>query len=100
MKDPLILPESMIKSIHSHYLTLIRTLKSELALAQSNIPRAISLVTKNKENYPIHPSQGKFSAKDLNNITHPIHHYNNLGVIHLRMKKYALALTFFQAVLH
>ena len=78
-----------------------RSLKSELALDQRNIPRAIALITKNKENLPVHPSQPQTSNKDFSSstgFTHPIHQYNNLGVIYLKMKKYALALTYFQAV--
>ena len=66
------------------------------------IPRAVALCMKNKEGLPIHPSQHKSGAKEFNTstgLTHPIHQYNNLGVLHLRMKKYALALSYFQTVL-
>lgn len=67
-----------------------------------NITRAISLTTKNKENYQIHPSQQR-NIKEANvgpNFTHPIHQYNNIGVAHLKMKKYSLALSYFQSVIN
>jgi len=100
--DSTLFPPNMIKSIHSHYLALIRSLKSELALARGDYPKAIALATKSKEGFGIHPSQNKPQSKDSlqpqTNFTHPIHQYNNLGVIYLRQKKYALALSYFQTV--
>ncbi len=102
LADSALFPPAMIKSIHSHYLALIRALKAELALAQGNLARATALTTKNKEGFPVHPSQHRPPGKDAPPVTgfsHPIHQYNNLGVIHLRMKKYALALSYFQTVI-
>ena len=99
--DTALFPPSMNKTVNSHYLALIRSLKAELALTQGNVQRAIVLTTKNKEGFPIHPSQHKPASKDVSlvtSFTHPVHQYNNLGVIHLRLKKYALALTYFQTV--
>lgn len=102
LADPSLFPASMSKTIQSQYLALIRSAKAEQAMFANQLPRAISLTMKNKEGLPIHASQAKGIAKDLTtgtNLTHPIHQYNNLGVIHLRMKKYSLALAYFQTVL-
>ncbi len=101
LADPGLFPPSMAKTIQSQYLALIRSVKAELALAANQLTRAIALTMKNTEALPIHPSQAKGVPKELvssTTLTHPIHQYNNLGVIHLRMKKYSLALAYFQTV--
>ena len=58
----------------------------------------MALTIKSKEGLPVHSSQTQGGGKDANGLTHPIHQYNNLGVLHLRMKKYSLALSYFQSV--
>jgi len=71
----------------------------------NSIPRAITLITKNKEKYPLHPSQQKIkNIKDSsaafagNNFSHPVYQYNNLGVLHLKLKKFNLAFNYFYMV--
>lgn len=101
LKDTELLPQTMLNHIQSHYLSLIRTLKSELAIGQGNLLRAANLITKNKEGFSVHPSQYKTAGREnviANGFTHPIHQFNNLGVLHLKMKKYGLALYYFQCV--
>lgn len=62
------------------------------------IPRAITLTIKNKEGFPISSTQQKGNIIGPHNFCHPIHQFNNLGVLHLKMKKYTLALSYFQNV--
>jgi len=101
LRDTELLPQSMLPNIQSQYLSMIRILKAELAIGQGNMSRAVTLITKNKEGLPVYPSQYKQGNKEPtvgNGFTHPIQQFNNLGVIHLKMKRFTLALSYFQCV--
>jgi tetratricopeptide (TPR) repeat protein len=101
LKDAELLPQSILVHIQSQYLATIRILKAELAIGQGNLSRATTLLTKNKEGLAVYPSQLKQGNKEttaVNGFTHPIQQFNNLGVIHLKMKRFTLALSYFQCV--
>jgi tetratricopeptide (TPR) repeat protein len=109
--EPVRFKQELTKLATAQHLGMIKNIKALIYFREKHIPKSLKNLYKSEANaikIP-HPSCYYFKSSDENNKNdqayknsqhqHPQYYFNNLGVMHIKLEKYSMAILYFSKAL-
>lgn len=109
-QDPVKIKQGVQDAAQIQHQGLVNNIKAMIHLGQGNIMKAIQNLSFDEKDYPkVHPSCHHIKQTDEHSkydqayqkclSNHPQYYFNNLGVVHLKLQKFNLAIFYFSKAL-